>query len=248
MIIGAVGLIGSGKDTIADYLVAEHGFKRESLAGPLKDAIAAIFGWDRKLLEGCTAEARSWREQVDLWWASKLNIPALTPRWVLQYWGTEVCRIGFHDDIWISALENRLRHYRGDVVISDCRFTNELNLIKRLTGKTLRVKRGEEPSWYNDAVEVNKWKAAYETDLITMPQKVKVFYDRLARTKVHSSETAWAGYAFDYCIENDGTIEDLHKKVDTFINFNCRGSGDLASTLVPLWQLQSDSLNIPFLS
>jgi hypothetical protein len=33
-------------------------------------------------------------------------MPTLTPRWILQYWGTEVCRRAFHDDIWIAALEN----------------------------------------------------------------------------------------------------------------------------------------------
>ena len=98
MIIGLVGLIGSGKDTVADYLVNVHGFRRESFAGTLKDAVAAVFGWDRTLLEGRTRASREWREQVDTWWAARLNMPDLTPRWVLQYWGTEVMRRGFHDD------------------------------------------------------------------------------------------------------------------------------------------------------
>ena len=43
MIIGICGLIGAGKDTIADYLVNVHGFRRESFAGTLKDAVAAVF-------------------------------------------------------------------------------------------------------------------------------------------------------------------------------------------------------------
>ena len=51
MILGVTGLIGSGKDTIADYLVTEHGFKRVSFAASLKDAVAAVFGWDREMLE-----------------------------------------------------------------------------------------------------------------------------------------------------------------------------------------------------
>ena len=103
MIIGICGFIGAGKDTAADYLVNFHGFRRDSFAATLKDAVAAVFGWDRELLEGRTKEAREWREQVDPWWSQRLGMPALTPRWVLQYWGTEVGRNAFHTDIWIAV-------------------------------------------------------------------------------------------------------------------------------------------------
>ena len=54
MIIGICGFIGSGKDTIADYLVNLHHFRRESFANTLKDAVAQVFGWDRTMLEGRT--------------------------------------------------------------------------------------------------------------------------------------------------------------------------------------------------
>ena len=107
MIIGVCGFIGSGKDTVADYLVNFHEFRRESFANSLKDAVAQVFGWDRTMLEGRTAQAREWREQVDSWWANRLNMPDLTPRLMLQLWGTEVCRSGFHDDIWIASIENK---------------------------------------------------------------------------------------------------------------------------------------------
>ena len=59
-IIGICGFIGSGKDTAADYLVNFHGFRRDSFAATLKDAVGAVFGWDRELLEGRTKEARAW--------------------------------------------------------------------------------------------------------------------------------------------------------------------------------------------
>ncbi len=147
MIIGICGFIGSGKDTIADYLVNFHEFRRDSFAGTLKDAVAAVFNWDRELLEGRTKQAREWREQVDPWWSQRLNMPNLTPRLVLQLWGTEVCRRSFHDDIWIASVENKLRASRDSIVISDCRFPNEIQSIKRAGGQVVWVKRGPLPEW-----------------------------------------------------------------------------------------------------
>ena len=126
MIVGITGLISSGKDTAADYLCTFHGFKRMSFASALKDAVSAIFNWDRELLEGSTKASREWREEVDTWWATRLGIPHLTPRWVLQQWGTEVARKGFHNDIWVASVENRLLNLKDDIVITDCRFANEL--------------------------------------------------------------------------------------------------------------------------
>jgi len=155
MIIGVCGLIGSGKDTIADYLQNIHHFRKESFAHTLKDAVASIFGWDRDLIEGRTRESREWREQVDPWWADRLNMPHLTPRYVLQVWGTEVARRGFHDDIWIASLENKLRKTRDDVVISDCRFPNEIAAIRRAGGIVIRVTRGLEPTWFEMARRAN---------------------------------------------------------------------------------------------
>ncbi len=65
MIIAISGLIGSGKDTVADYLVNLHEYRRESFAGNLKDGMSAIFGWDREMLEGRSKSSREWREQVE---------------------------------------------------------------------------------------------------------------------------------------------------------------------------------------
>jgi hypothetical protein len=203
MIIGVCGFIGSGKDTIADYLVNFHEFRRESFASTLKDAVAAVFGWDRTMLEGRTKEAREWREQVDPWWAERLAMPTLTPRWVLQYWGTEVCRKAFHDDIWIASLENKLRNSKDHVVISDCRFPNEISSIKNAGGKIVWVQRGQLPDWYETAIDANRGS--------------NVALNELKRLKIHASETAWVGTKFDLVLDNNGTIDDLYTQAKDLV-------------------------------
>jgi len=146
-VIALVGLIGSGKDTVADYLQNIHHFRRESFARTLKDAVSSVFGWERELLEGRTEYSRQWREEVDEWWAERLNMPHLTPRWVLQHWGTEVARTNFHNDIWVASLENKLRNIKDNVVITDCRFINEIKAVQNQGGLVVRVRRGEDPHW-----------------------------------------------------------------------------------------------------
>ena len=212
MIIGITGFISSGKDTAANYLVAQHGFVRDSFAGTLKDAVAQVFGWDRELLEGLTVEARTWREQVDPWWAQRLDMPALTPRWVLQYWGTEVCRHGFHDDIWIASLENRLRKSTGNVVISDVRFPNEIKAIRNAGGVVAWVQRGTLPEWYDCALlenttpENEQWLLEDAHQL--MPQRYP---------NVHRSEWAWIGQTFNYIVNNNGTVEHLYEQIKNLL-------------------------------
>ncbi len=201
MIIGVCGFIGSGKDTIADYLVNIHEFRRESFANTLKDAVAAVFGWDRTMLEGRTKQAREWREQVDPWWSKRLD-RAITPRWILQYWGTEVCRRGFHDDIWIASLENKLRNSSDDVVISDCRFPNEIKAIRNQGGIVLRVVRGPEPEWYDLAVESNL--GSFD-------------HMKTAYPDVHASETAWVGTEFDAVLDNNATLNQLYQQVNDLL-------------------------------
>ena len=71
MLIGLVGLISSGKDTVANRLVSHHGFIQDSFAKSLKDAVSNIFGWSREMLEGNTKESRAWREQPDKFWSER---------------------------------------------------------------------------------------------------------------------------------------------------------------------------------
>ena len=68
----------------------------------------------------------------------------ITPRWVLQYFGTEVMRQGMYDAIWVDSVIGR---YKGEnTVISDTRFINEIKAIKAHGGIVVLVKREEIPT------------------------------------------------------------------------------------------------------
>lgn len=204
MIVSITGLIGSGKDSIASYLIENYHFEKESFAGALKDAVAAVFGWDREMVEGATRISREWREKIDPWWAERLGIPHLSPRWVLQNWGTEVFRQYFHNDIWIASLENKLRSKTNNIVLTDSRFPNELTMVREQEGSLLiRVKRGDDPDWFPLAADAN------DGNILA---KLK-----LHELNVHASEYSWVGERFDIILDNNGSLDDLFTKVDSIM-------------------------------
>lgn len=203
-IVGLVGFISSGKGTAGDILVNEFGYKQESWANSLKDATATIFGWDRELLEGVTNESRVWREQEDEWWSDRLKMK-ITPRWVLQYIGTDVLRNNFHNEIWVASLENRVRNSNRDIVITDCRFFNEVDAIRNIGGTVIRIRRGAEPHWWHLGESANLANDVIKQNAIK----------ELAKLKIHASEYSWIGAKFDIIIENDGPIDELKEKIRT---------------------------------
>lgn len=206
-VIGICGLIGHGKDTAASFLIDE-GFQRISFAGVLKDACASIFSWDREMLEGNTSESREWRETVDNWWANRLDIPNLTPRYALQYIGTNVFREHFHSDIWVAACERQIEMTDKNVVISDCRFFNELDVIKNYGGQTVVVWRSNKPDWWATASNVNV------NNLNFQPNNTM----NIIFPEVHPSEWSWAGWNFDITLHNNSTLEEFRENTVNILN------------------------------
>jgi hypothetical protein len=207
MIIGVIGFIGSGKGTAADILVEKHGFVKLSFADAVKDATAAIFGWQRSLLEGDTDESRSFRETKDEWWSTKFGYD-FSPRLALQLMGTEAGRDVFHKDVWVYALERKMEMYKN-VVIADVRFPNEIEWMQSKGGFAVRVCRGADPEWYDCAILANKKAESHEQ----ISRKLAAKDAMVDQYKIHYSEWAWAGQIMDYQLDNNGSISMLEADI-----------------------------------
>jgi len=130
VIIGLGYKARCGKDTVAAWLVENHGFSRLAFADSLKGACRAIFHLDDRHLYG------DLKEQVHEFWGT-------TPRDILQRVGTEAMRRGFDPDIWIKSVEWKIMAPGSpDLwVIPDVRFPNEAEAIKRWGGEVWRIDR-----------------------------------------------------------------------------------------------------------
>lgn len=151
-----------------------------------------------------------------------------TVRQMLQEVGTEAIRNQIHPNAWINALFADYVHTysatekvlnrglrEGDAdwqegtlpnwIITDVRFPNELDAIKRRKGISIRVNR----RLYN-----------WESDLRGKFTTTTAFVEPLknedlksVKRSTHPSETSLDEAQFDYVINNDGTIEELIQNV-----------------------------------
>ena len=203
-LIGVTGFIGAGKNTVSQFIINECNYIQDSFAKSLKDATAVLFNWPRHLLEGDTDESRQFRETVDIWWASNLDIPEFTPRLALQLLGTNVFRNHFNPDMWLLTFQNRLEQTGGNVILSDARFANEIQFIKDLGGHIIHVSNGENPEWHNAGAAAS------------LGDKHSIAH--MAELGIHESEWAWLGIDSDYTILNDSTLEVLETRTRELIN------------------------------
>ncbi|WPK19522.1 hypothetical protein [Salmonella phage SD-1_S14] len=97
-----------------------------------------------------------------------------------------ILRKYFHNDIWVFSLEKSMQEIDGNIIITDCRFPNELKM-----GLAASYNKG---------------------DINIKPVELE---------SVHESEWAWIGINNpDIIVQNNSTIDDLHKKAMDIIYSN----------------------------
>ena len=137
LLIGITGNKSNGKDTIANYLVLRYKFLSTSVAKPLKDGLKPLFCFSDEQLNDPVL-----KETIDSRWG-------VSPRTVLQKFGTDIMRDNISDIIpgigsnfWVKRLEMELDKMKEEkIVVSDIRFPNEIEMIKRRGGIIIAVER-----------------------------------------------------------------------------------------------------------
>lgn len=165
-IIGLMGAKGAGKDTAAQYLVQERGFKRIGFADKLYQEVAHAFGVSVEFLGNRTkvqtdkgmVELKEHPQQElslqfcmdpafvqcvleELASANVTMTTPLSPRVVMQLWGTEYRRKRGVDNYWLSIVKQALDNEpETSFVITDVRFPNEHTFVAENGGECLRIR------------------------------------------------------------------------------------------------------------
>ena len=138
MIIGITGKIGSGKTTLANYLVGKYWYKEYSMGKPLKE-IGAIFGFTKEQLYGTQEQ----KLQIHPVWG-------ISARHFLQKVGTELFRdclpkvipeMKTQSTVWVDLFKIKYIQQPDLYVVPDLRFLDEARAISELGGIIIRTIR-----------------------------------------------------------------------------------------------------------
>jgi hypothetical protein len=169
MLIGLAGSAGTGKDTIADYLVEQYGFTKFSFSDALYREVSEAFGVsveelqdrDKKELPHPGLIAHKCKDtaffavmfvEAERRGALSPGFAQFSPRWVLQRWGTEYRRAQDPDywlkqaalwvKAWLDVTKDDGEHHPG-LVNTSVRFPNEQAWIDEMGGVVWHVRRPE---------------------------------------------------------------------------------------------------------
>lgn len=177
-VIGVVGLARHGKDTVANYLAKKYGFEIISFATALKEIVQILFGVT--LDSHKTKYFPGWN---------------MTYREILQKVGAKMREV--HEDVWVRKVTNVILIVKifgkenRSFVVPDVRYKNEIEAIKELEGKLIKIIRTDYES------ELSKTEQAHpsETEMNSIPDS-----------------------KFDLIIKAEsGDIDYIHQEIDKFL-------------------------------
>lgn len=216
-IIGLMGAKGAGKDTAARFLMDERGYARTGFADALYKEAATAFGLSVAFLNNRSTKETDLPElalahcnvtpYVECV-ACHANHGVLTldyleqprsPRFILQYWGTEFRRLGYpgvyegFNDYWLNLVDTILRESpEVSYVITDVRFPNEYNFVREQGGRVGRI----------------RWPELEAREKVSRGQK---------GSAAHSSETSLLDHSADIEFFNgDGSLANFREQVLAF--------------------------------
>ena len=228
-IIAITGSAGSGKDSFANIVIknSKEKWVKMPVASHLKDVAALLFGFDRAMLEGDTIEHRAIREQPDEFWSKKMG-KDFTPRQALQILGTDLLRNQLHQNIWVDCLEKKLQTIDCNVLITDCRFRNEIDMLKNLNADFVRMEFPNKSDYWAVALNANKYQDGinHRTDFfVPYIESDKEYLEEhksecsnekniASYNKQHMSEVNWIGYDRpDYIFLHQNTLDELKDEI-----------------------------------
>jgi len=213
-VVGFAGQMQNGKDTAADYLFEKIKHKwgdveRASFADNVKRIFCETFNVDRSFVEE---------------WKTKSEIPEGFDSPVRQ--GLQQIGDGFRKiqgKIWI---ELAFRDRANPAIFSDVRYINELKKIKEVGGTTVLVWRpgheNNDPNGSEAQIKplvdwfVTQRPAFFNMKAIKLRTRLRLWIWRAVRTFRRLPPPSGVEYV-DHFLVNDGSIEDLYRKVDDIV-------------------------------
>ena len=238
MIIGVSGQAGSGKDTVADFLVKNHGFVKVALADPLKRACKEFYNFTEDQLWGpsenrnkpdqrypreqhefsdrsCKVCGFKAKERKELSPVPEWPQCYLTPRYALQLLGTEFGR-HCYDNTWVDYTLRVAKVLLGEFEESYTEGYNAREGLHRIGNVSYQRPQGVVVS---DVRFINE---------ISAIKNVGGFVVRVNRSgagldgsaSAHRSEAEMREISddkFNYVIQNIGTLEELEKETNQMV-------------------------------
>ena len=199
IVVAICGARRVGKDTVADYLCAQHGFSKASFAAPLKDMVRAAFGFSQLQVDGAL------KDTID-------PVHGITPRQALQFMGTEIMQYeikrlmpDLSRTFWVDRL---VRDWivscdapSNRIVVSDMRFLHE----HRNLAEAVQRAGGVYQAWCVTRLKTCPAEAGAEA---------KAEAGAEAGVDAHASEQDFKAISADVQLINDFDLAGLYRDVE----------------------------------